>query len=83
MRCWIAVSLHLCIYLHTEKAHQLGNLITVSFVKMCFCCMWEYYAHRKSTGAVSLRFFKYNYQKVVSHKESKKSGGKKIFVSSF
>lgn len=48
---------YIYVYTHTENAHQLGNLISVSLVKICFCCMWVYYAHRKSTAAVDLRSF--------------------------
>lgn len=34
-------------------------------------------------GQSASDFFKYNYQKVVSHKESKKSGGKKAIFCFF
>lgn len=71
------------IYLHTEKAHQLGNLITVSFVKMCFCCMWEYYAHRKSTGAVSLSFLNTIIRRLFLIKKAKSLVGRKFLFLHF
>lgn len=46
------------IQTHVENAHQPGNLISISLVKICFCCMWVYYAHRKSNRVEGFLFSK-------------------------